>query len=252
MFDNLKQEEGQELNPSPAGAPGRPESGPKPVQGASSEQKIEDIFDDSGSGLNPPDKEKPEILRPIVAAPGPDPELVEDGRKSQKIFILLVLIAIAVLVVIAGIWLYTVFLAKPAVLSPDSILDDNALPVAEDQEQPVDTEEAEDLEEDYIPADPDPQNEEANGAQEDTNDPGQGIEEVDTDRDGLSDSEEQALGTDPNLVDSDSDNLFDREEVKIYGTDPLNPDSDGDGYLDGDEVKANYNPMGQGMLFELE
>lgn len=74
---------------------------------------------------------------------------------------------------------------------------------------------------------------------------------VDTDLDGLSDSEEATLGTDPTKIDTDDDGLTDREEAKIYGTDPLNPDTDGDTYLDGNEVKAGYNPNGPGKLLEL-
>jgi hypothetical protein len=74
---------------------------------------------------------------------------------------------------------------------------------------------------------------------------------VDTDLDRLLDSEEAALGTDPNKVDTDDDGLTDREEVQIYATDPLNPDTDGDTYEDGDEVKAGYDPRGPGRLFEL-
>ncbi len=64
----------------------------------------------------------------------------------------------------------------------------------------------------------------------------------DSDGDGLTDEEEKTLGTNVNLVDSDQDDLFDYEEVKVYQTDPLNPDTDNDGYSDGNEVKAGYNP----------
>lgn len=71
---------------------------------------------------------------------------------------------------------------------------------------------------------------------------------VDSDGDSLTDLEEQALGTNINLIDSDFDGLSDYEEVKIYNTDPLNPDTDGDGFNDGDEVKNGYNPNGEGKL----
>ncbi|PJA47589.1 hypothetical protein CO172_00755 [Candidatus Uhrbacteria bacterium CG_4_9_14_3_um_filter_36_7] len=74
---------------------------------------------------------------------------------------------------------------------------------------------------------------------------------VDTDKDGLTDEKEQALGTSPTQADTDGDGLFDREEVEVYKTDPLNPDTDGDGYLDGEEVKNGYNPKGSGKLFEI-
>ena len=59
----------------------------------------------------------------------------------------------------------------------------------------------------------------------------------DSDGDGLTDSQERELGTDPLNPDTDGDGLTDGEEVKKYNTDPLNPDTDGDGLKDGEEVK---------------
>lgn len=44
------------------------------------------------------------------------------------------------------------------------------------------------------------------------------------------------------FLDSDQDGLTDSEE-KAYGTDERNPDTDGDGYTDGAEVKAGYDPL---------
>jgi hypothetical protein len=71
---------------------------------------------------------------------------------------------------------------------------------------------------------------------------------IDTDKDGLTDAEEQQLGTNINSTDTDSDGLFDREEVKVYKTNVLTPDTDGDGMSDGDEVKIGRNPNGEGSL----
>jgi len=65
---------------------------------------------------------------------------------------------------------------------------------------------------------------------------------IDSDSDGLSDEEEQQLGTDPNNFDTDGDGLIDRVEVRIYHSDPLKKDTDGDGYNDGDEVINGYDP----------
>ncbi|MBU1130650.1 hypothetical protein KJ840_00765 [Patescibacteria group bacterium] len=73
---------------------------------------------------------------------------------------------------------------------------------------------------------------------------------LDSDKDGLTDLEEETYGTDPAEPDSDGDGLFDKEEVKVYKTNPLDPDSDQDGYLDGAEVTAGYNPDGPGKLLE--
>ena len=75
----------------------------------------------------------------------------------------------------------------------------------------------------------------------------------DTDQDGLPDSFETGIGTDPLLADSDADGLTDYAEVAWDGevsgydpvgdTDPLNSDTDGDGVNDGDEVAAGTDPL---------
>lgn len=43
-------------------------------------------------------------------------------------------------------------------------------------------------------------------------------------------------------IDSDCDGLTNSEEA-LYGTNPNNPDTDGDGYSDGVEVKSGYDPL---------
>lgn len=57
---------------------------------------------------------------------------------------------------------------------------------------------------------------------------------VDSDSDGLEDSLEAKLGTDPMRADSDGDGLTDYDEYCKYRTDPTKKDSDGDGTPDGD------------------
>ncbi|MEW5956576.1 MAG: Calx-beta domain-containing protein [Chloroflexota bacterium] len=65
----------------------------------------------------------------------------------------------------------------------------------------------------------------------------------DSDGDGLTNSEERELGTDPNAQDTDGDGLFDGAEVREFGADPRNPDSDFDGKPDGEEIRLNLNPL---------
>lgn len=74
---------------------------------------------------------------------------------------------------------------------------------------------------------------------------------LDSDGDGIADSDETRAGTNPldpssrpggPATDSDHDGLSDTLEV-IIGTNPHNADSDGDGYLDGVEYHAGSNPL---------
>ncbi|MBN1668152.1 MAG: LamG domain-containing protein, partial [Anaerolineales bacterium] len=59
---------------------------------------------------------------------------------------------------------------------------------------------------------------------------------TDTDGDGLSDVDENSLGTDPSNPDTDGDGLTDGMEALRLGTSPLNQDSDSDGIYDQVEV----------------
>lgn len=68
--------------------------------------------------------------------------------------------------------------------------------------------------------------------------------DLDSDGDGLSDSYEVQIGTNPFDPDTDKDGLTDGEEVLKHKTDPLNPDTDWDGLKDGAEVLSyNTNPL---------
>lgn len=78
-----------------------------------------------------------------------------------------------------------------------------------------------------------------------------GETELDSDHDGLPDKDEQLFGTNIFSTDTDSDDLSDRDEVKVFDTDPKNPDSDGDGFEDGTEVRNGYNPKGPGKIKEV-
>lgn len=77
----------------------------------------------------------------------------------------------------------------------------------------------------------------------DTNNDGIRDADGDEDGDGLSNITEVQLGTLPTAVDSDFDGLTDSEEVNIYATNPLVADSDGDGLTDGEEIKLGLDPM---------
>lgn len=70
--------------------------------------------------------------------------------------------------------------------------------------------------------------------------------DTDTDQDGLTDYQEQLLGTDPKLVDTDGDNLSDKKEVdgfsyddKPWSTNPLVIDTNQDSLPDGVEWNKN-------------
>jgi hypothetical protein len=66
--------------------------------------------------------------------------------------------------------------------------------------------------------------------------------DIDSDGDGLVNSEESAASLDPDNPDTDGDGLTDGEEVEL-GTDPLSADTDADGISDGDEVELGTDPL---------
>lgn len=66
-----------------------------------------------------------------------------------------------------------------------------------------------------------------------------GAVDADDDKDGLLNSKEELIGTNPNNPDTDGDGLIDGEEVNKYYTNPLNKDSDNDGLNDYEEVMKN-------------
>lgn len=66
---------------------------------------------------------------------------------------------------------------------------------------------------------------------------------VDSDRDGLSNIEEAAAGTDPYNPDSDFDGLLDGDEIKVHATNPLAWDTDGGGNSDGQEIAQGTDPL---------
>ena len=67
--------------------------------------------------------------------------------------------------------------------------------------------------------------------------------EEDLDNDGLTNIEELALETYPDIPDSDLDSLSDFDEINKYHTNPLLFDTDEDGINDGDEINMGLNPL---------
>jgi pSer/pThr/pTyr-binding forkhead associated (FHA) protein len=73
---------------------------------------------------------------------------------------------------------------------------------------------------------------------------GTDISNPDTDQDQLNDGEELLTwSTNPSNRDTDGDQLSDGEEVHTFLTNPTVPDSDGDGVIDGDEVVYGTDPL---------
>lgn len=68
-------------------------------------------------------------------------------------------------------------------------------------------------------------------------------ESDDIDEDGLTNEEEDKLGTDKYAKDSDMDGLSDFYEIHVSKTDPLKADSDGDGVFDVDELDLGLDPL---------
>jgi hypothetical protein len=253
---------GADIAPAPKGVPvnlptsGQPPVKPKPGRPAPG---TEDIFDDTDKVPDKPlgDNQMPVLGQQSAMAPsampkaGPPeplaelPDDLEDGGGSRKFFWLGVVVVILILAA-GGYYAYGKFFAGgdfnlPFLnlenISPDQLnsqFEDNLVNLNLNQNK---IDEAGGSLDELL-----------NGNQNNNlNQPSN----LDSDKDGLSDAEEEDFGTDPFEVDSDGDGLFDYEEVNAYGTDPLDPDTDGDGYLDGEEVAGGYNPNGSGTLFDL-
>ena len=65
----------------------------------------------------------------------------------------------------------------------------------------------------------------------------------DPDKDNLTNKEEINYGSDPQLADSDFDDISDYDELKKYNTNPNTDDSDDDNITDYDEIKLDLSPI---------
>jgi len=90
--------------------------------------------------------------------------------------------------------------------------------------------------------------EETTGSQNPFPNPATDPQDPDTDNDGLNDGTETDIGTDPNDPDTDNDGLLDGQETTgsendfpTPATNPLDPDSDDDGLTDGQETTGSEN-----------
>ena len=67
--------------------------------------------------------------------------------------------------------------------------------------------------------------------------------ETDIDEDGLSNSKELQIGSDPRNADSDGDGLDDGHEAEKTKTSPVTIDTDGDGITDYEETELGLDPL---------
>lgn len=67
----------------------------------------------------------------------------------------------------------------------------------------------------------------------------------DTDGDGLTNADEQRLGTNPQRIDSDNDGLTDKFEIETLKTNPLKADTDGNGISDWNEDYGESSPSNE-------
>jgi len=190
-------------------------------------QKVEDIFSEVESAV--PKSSNNQLVNSLT------PSAAEDAKQgikyglTGKLGFKIALGLFSVLVLGGGFWLlYNKGLIN--MKNNDKVINSNTVNKPDDLPNPT------------------PTNQNNNN---NNNNNQQNLVEVDSDNDGLSDSEEQTLGTNSLQTDSDADGLFDREEVKIYKTNPLVADTDGDNYIDGTEVKNGYDPNGPGKLLQL-
>ncbi|MFC1598266.1 hypothetical protein ACFL2M_01900 [Patescibacteria group bacterium] len=232
MFGDVDPTAGEMPPLSETPAPGAPTTGPAPFEPLPSEP--------TGPGTPPLSPDMPPAAIPSVPPLGettPEPSVSSGvagpvrssdrrvGRGSRLRLIILVIVAVVALIAVVATYYVPRLLTNRAANNTETTENIN-------QVSPVETEAV-------------TTNEEA----AETTVPTKQV--IDSDGDGLLDSEEGALGTDPELLDTDGDGLNDRQEVEIYKSDPTDTDSDNDGFKDGEEVRNFFNPVGPGKLLNV-
>jgi hypothetical protein len=200
--------------------------------------KIEDIFSGTEAPVKPDVLKPKEFISTSLAGVLPNQAIPMDKKQGMKKVLIFVIMIIAVVIIIFGVF----WILKKI----DSSL--SGTPKTIENQETVQNQIPENTVDDSIVSPPLPKPE---VTAKDLFFPPEAPTVLDSDQDGLTDEEENILGTDINNIDTDGDGLFDREEVKVYKTNPLVVDTDGDGYSDGDEVKNGYNPTGAGKLYEI-
>lgn len=246
----------------------------KEAPSGTTQAKPEDIFDAVDSAPIMPISSIPQpqfINNSVPAAPASsqplgnvEPVLVSDGGNKMTKILKVVGIVVGVLLVLSvGTWYALSALGTKTKSATKQLLDDSSITTEKAAEQemrlieqqlqaqnqvvtpevaPVVTSPVADS---VLPAAPVVSTSTTTGADQVKKDE---LPVVDSDKDGLPDSEEGRLGTNPLKTDSDGDTLSDFDEVNVYGTDPLKVDTDGDSFSDGSEVSKGYNPRGSGKL----
>lgn len=192
-------------------------------------------------------RQSPESVQPYTIHTPSTPFLVEErggGMENQvgvpqeapfsgrKILIIIITLVILIVLGFGSLWIYTSFIKK-------NISENNFIPSDTSSDDttsiPVDTTPDSTV---IIPTSTNPEDSILFG------------EPVDTDSDGIIDTDEEGYGTNALSWDTDQDELSDGDEVMVWKTNPLVFDTDSDGYSDGVEVKNGYKPTGPGKLFE--
>ncbi|MBP9761284.1 MAG: hypothetical protein KBD15_03540 [Candidatus Magasanikbacteria bacterium] len=189
--------------------------------------------------INSPRIDAP-YMPPQVSVPPPLPQddmyRMKEPTLSRGIMTGIVMIIVLLIVGGGGWWIYRSFIAPAKTTTNNPFGQNTVVPPVTNTTVPPITEEAAGLNEPV--------------SSDDIDTTVLFGEPIDSDGDGLDDTRESTLQTDPNNWDTDADELSDGDEVIIWKTNPLVADTDGDTYLDGAEVKAGYNPAGPGKIFE--